>query len=65
MSIKGHDMAELLHCPFCGGEARHYNGNIHGHGVVCKKCGAKVDGYALERTAKRAWNTRTPKERGE
>ncbi len=52
-------MAELKPCPFCGGEARRYNGNIDSYGVVCNKCGAKVYGYASKASATKAWNTRT------
>ena len=51
-------MAELKPCPFCGGEARRYAGHIDFHGVVCKKCGAKVYGYGNQASATRAWNRR-------
>ena len=57
-------MAELLPCPFCGGEARRYYGNTDCYGITCKKCTCKIYGYANKASATRAWNTRTPKERG-
>ena len=50
---------KLKPCPFCGGEARRYEGINFGFGVVCKKCGAKVDGYASKSSASRVWNRRT------
>ena len=49
---------ELKPCPFCGSEARRYNGNHDMHGVVCKKCNAKVYGYANQASATKAWNRR-------
>lgn len=49
---------ELKPCPFCGGEARTYDGNIDTFGVVCKKCGAKVYGYETRKKADNAWNRR-------
>ena len=49
---------ELKPCPFCGFEARAYFGNNDMNGIVCKKCGAKVFGYATKAWAKRAWNRR-------
>ena len=58
-------MAELLPCPFCGGEARRYYGNFDMYGITCKKCPAKNYGYASQGSATRAWNKRTLKERGE
>ena len=48
----------LKPCPFCGGEARGYEGKIDAHGVVCNKCGAKIYGYASKGAATRAWNRR-------
>ena len=39
-------MAELLPCPFCGGEARRYYGNTDCYGITCKKCSCKIYGYA-------------------
>ena len=53
---------ELKPCPFCGGQARRYNGNTDMYGVVCKKCGAKVFGYGNEASATKAWNRRTNSE---
>ena len=53
---------ELKPCPFCGGEARRYNGNHDMHGVVCKKCNAKVYGYANQASATKAWNRRANNE---
>lgn len=53
---------ELKPCPFCGGEARHYEGKTFCHGVCCKKCNAKIYGYATEASAKRAWNRRVDNE---
>lgn len=51
-------MAELKPCPFCGGEARRYNGTIDSYGVTCKKCSAKVYGYSTQTGATRAWQRR-------
>ena len=56
---------ELKPCPFCGGEARRYNGNLDLCGIVCKKCGAKVYGRADKASATRAWNRRTGDEQRE
>ena len=67
-------MAELKPCPFCGGEAviRVNMGNkyicpIHVHKqrhiVKCTKCNASME-YRDKKSAIKAWNTRTPKERG-
>jgi len=49
---------ELKRCPFCNGEARSYEGKIDAHGVCCKKCSAKIYGYASKAAATRAWNRR-------
>lgn len=59
-------MAEikLLPCPFCGEEARRYYGHTDCYGITCKKCSAKIYGYANKASATRAWNTRTPIEKG-
>jgi Lar family restriction alleviation protein len=48
----------LKPCPFCGGEARRYDGRVEYFGVCCSKCGAKVYGYASKSAASRAWNKR-------
>ena len=57
-------MAELLPCPFCGNDARRYYGNHDMYGITCQNCSAKIYGYANKASATKAWNTRTPKERG-
>ena len=68
-------MAELLPCPFCGGEAYTYTATNTEKGITrkfwlvhCKKCAIN---YPLltkkcfeEQEAIECWNTRTPKERG-
>ena len=51
-------MAELKPCPFCGGEAKHIESHVFGHGVACKKCGMKTDYWATVASATRAWNRR-------
>jgi Lar family restriction alleviation protein len=56
---------KLLPCPFCGGEARRYTGNLDFHGVVCKKCGAKIYGRATKASATIAWNRRATDERAD
>ena len=53
-------MSNLKNCPFCGGEARRYFGKNDFHGIVCKKCAAKIYGYASQGAATRAWNKRVP-----
>ena len=76
-------MAELLPCPFCGGEADTYEyeaeRNIYDsgtlgyvdteyytkYGVGCPECGCIVAEQMSIEKAITAWNTRTPKERGE
>lgn len=59
-------MAELLPCPFCGGEAKVENEFLGTWKVRCQKCSCEVGRYWFwtERHAIEAWNTRT-KERGE
>ena len=49
---------ELKPCPFCGGEARLYDGPTDAYGAVCKKCGVKLYGKNSYGAAKRAWNRR-------
>ena len=56
---------ELKPCPFCGGEARRYYGGYDSHGVACKKCTAKIYGYASKASATRAWNRRADNEQRE
>ena len=56
-------MAELLPCPFCGGEADFLSGGT----IKCKKCGGAflVTNPLISRyEVAKVWNTRTPKERG-
>lgn len=50
---------ELLPCPFCGGEARHYAPGPTDHHIECRSCSADVSGYMEEAVAAEAWNTRT------
>ena len=66
-------MSELLHCPFCGGEAAHYeeerptkDGTVW-YRVGCNneedKCQCAIvetAPYPTKRQAIKAWNTRTP-----
>lgn len=67
-------MAELMPCPFCGGEAVETmafrkdvkNGstrvsNIRGAKVVCKKCLATSGTKETEEKAVEAWNRRASK----
>ena len=49
---------KLKPCPFCGGEARRYCGKTDFHGIVCKKCSAKIYGYGSQGAATKAWNRR-------
>ena len=56
-------MAELLPCPFCGGEAglrELRNGDFI---CECKKCYGKAHRSDSEELAIRRWNTRKPMER--
>lgn len=51
---------KLKPCPFCGGEAELY-GEEMDYGVRCKdedNCEGKVDHFATERLAVKAWNRR-------
>lgn len=49
---------ELKPCPFCGGKAHHYKGNIHPYGVACEKCCANINIYGSKGATTRAWNRR-------
>ena len=51
---------ELLPCPFCGGEARHYAPGPVEHHVECtnSKCYAVTHGWSSKEQAIEAWNTR-------
>lgn len=49
---------KLKPCPFCGGEAKHYEGKTDAHGVTCMRCSVKMYGYASKGAATRAWNNR-------
>lgn len=55
-------MAELKPCPFCGGKARHFEGDISANGVTCIKCSAKIYGYTTKGAATKAWNRRVNNE---
>ena len=69
-------MAELLPCPFCGGNAKFISFvDACSHRpaclVRCNDCGALTKDFVAEDStfsykdeAKNAWNTRTTKERG-
>ena len=56
---------ELKPCPFCGGDARQYEGQTRYHGVACRKCTCNIYGYASRGAAKRAWNRRADNEQRE
>ena len=56
-------MEDLKKCPFCGGEAilevyRGFNKEIIFAYIHCLECGASTRSYALEITAREAWNRR-------
>lgn len=56
-------MEELKRCPFCCGEAmpevyRGFNKEIIFAYIHCRECGASTRSYALEITAREAWNRR-------
>lgn len=53
---------KLKPCPFCNSEAKRYNGKIDNYGVTCKKCSAKIYGYANQASATKAWNRRADNE---
>ena len=55
-------LVKLKPCPFCGGQARRYEGIFDAHGICCTKCTAKIYGYASKATASRAWNRRSAQE---
>jgi hypothetical protein len=65
-------MAELLPCPFCGGEAeRKTLTHAYGHTMYYVQCSNEkcainptTVAYKTKGADIRAWNTRTPKERG-
>ena len=54
------NMTELKPCPFCGGEAEHYEDGYMQHYVVCTRrgCYARSFGFESEAEAIDAWNTR-------
>ena len=61
-------MVELKYCPFCGGKDVHIV-NSFPHYIYCLDCGINVrlSGKPWEKDIPelaKAWNTRTPKERG-
>lgn len=68
--MRNKDYPRLLNCPFCGGEAviRVNMGNeyifpIHKRGCVIKPDTWLQSSLPIKKQIK-AWNTRTPKERG-
>lgn len=56
---------KLKPCPFCGSEARQYEGKTHFYGVTCCKCTCNIYGYASGSAAKRTWNRRANNEQRE
>ncbi len=59
-------MAELLPCPFCGSEAVIEKYKELSYIVKCTKCPCNFgrQWYSRKFDIKKAWNTRTQKERG-
>jgi hypothetical protein len=66
-------MAELLPCPFCGGEAglfevKGIGNDLLGYTVGCTEAHCEIRPSITKDLDKegviKAWNTRTPKERG-
>lgn len=59
-------MADLMKCPFCGGEAEtenHHNRYTDWWEVKCTDCNASLnERYEYEFEAVAAWNTRKPME---
>ena len=51
-------MTELKPCPFCGGKAKRYKGEIFMYGVRCTHCGIAINGYSTQGGAVRFWNRR-------
>lgn len=56
-------MADLLKCPFCGGEAEIWEDKVFVTYVPqCKECNAQRGRYINKENAIKAWNTRKPME---
>ena len=62
-------MDELKSCPFCGGKAHieQYMQPKEEWRIMCMNCPTRFGRYAglTKKEVIKAWNTRTPKERGE
>jgi Lar family restriction alleviation protein len=52
----------LLSCPFCGGEAKIYEGYVS-FSVRCKECNLEIFHRRTEKETIEKWNTRKPMER--
>ena len=56
------DAAELLPCPFCGGDYQTWHGVRDGRSLGCSKCGARFVKFygkdVIEDRLAAAWNTR-------